>query len=101
MLKRRSKRRYISIMHEGQGKESVSALIKRFSELFGTIATQKAAIRLVRSSPNQAIIRCRLEQIDNVLVAISLIDPPAVALDISGTIKKLSSRKGYDSISIQ
>ena len=97
MLKRRSKRRYVSIMYGGQPTDSVTAITKRFCELFGSIATQKAAIRLVGSSRDEAIIRCRLEQIDNVLVAITLIDPPAITLDISGTLKQLASRKGYDS----
>jgi RNase P/RNase MRP subunit POP5 len=97
MLKRRSKRRYVSIMHDGEANDSVNAIIKRFSELFGSIATEKAAIRLVRSNANQTIIKCRLEELDNVLVAISLTDPPAVTIDISGSIKRIQLRKGYAS----
>jgi RNase P/RNase MRP subunit POP5 len=97
MLKRRSKRRYLSIMHSGEANDSVNAvnaIIERFYELFGSIATEKAGIRLVRSSTNEAIIKCRLEQLNNVLVAIALTDPPAVTVDMSGSIKKLQRRKG-------
>ena len=97
MLKRRSKRRYISIIHGGKANDSVNAIIKRFYELFGSIATEKAAIRLVRSNANQAIIKCRLGELDNVLVAIALTDSPVVTIDISGSIKRLRLRKGYAS----
>ena len=93
MLKRRSKRRYLSIMHTGESSDSVNAIIKRFSELFGSIAAEKAAIRLVQQSGNESIIRCRLEQLDNLLVAITLIDPPVVTVAMSGTIRQLRRRK--------
>jgi RNase P/RNase MRP subunit POP5 len=93
MLKRRSKRRYLSIMHTGESNDSVNAIINRFSELFGSIAAEKAAIRLVQQSGNESIIRCRLEQVDNLLVAITLIDPPVVTVGMSGTIRQLRSRK--------
>lgn len=93
MLKRRSKRRYLSIMHTGESNDSVNAIINRFSELFGSIAAEKAAIRLVQQSGNESIIRCRLEQLDNLLVAITLIDPPVVTVGMSGTIRQLRSRK--------
>jgi RNase P/RNase MRP subunit POP5 len=93
MLKRRSKRRYLSIMHTGESSDSVNAIRKRFSELFGSINAEKAAIRLVQQSGNESIIRCRLEQLDNLLVAITLIDPPVVTVGMSGTIRQLRSRK--------
>jgi RNase P/RNase MRP subunit POP5 len=92
MLKRRPKRRYLSIKHAGQSRESVNAIIKRCSELFGSIAVEKAAIRLVQEGEKESIIKCRLEHIENVLVAITLIDPPAVTTGMSGTIKQLRSR---------
>jgi RNase P/RNase MRP subunit POP5 len=93
MLKRRFKRRYLYIMHDGKANDSVDAITKRFCELFGSIATEKAAIRLVRSNANQAIIKCRLGELDNVLVAISLTHPPAVTVDMSGSIKRLQRWK--------
>ena len=93
MLKRRPKRRYLSIRHADETIDSANAIIKRFSELFGSIAAEKAAIRLVRQSGDESIIRCRLDQLENLLVAIALVDPPAVTIDMSGTIKQLRRRK--------
>ena len=93
MLKRRSKQRYLSIKYADESGDSVNAIIKRFSELFGSIATEKAAIRLVQESRNESIIRCRLDQLENLLVVITLIDPPVVTIDMSGSIKQLRSRR--------
>ena len=93
MLKRKHKRRYLSIRHAGESRDSVNAIIKRFSELFGSIAVEKAAIRLVQESRNESIIRCRLDQLENLLVAITLVDPPVVTIDMSGSIKQLRCRR--------
>jgi RNase P/RNase MRP subunit POP5 len=80
-------------MHAGDSTNSVNAITKRFSELFGTIATEKAAIRLMQQGTNESIIKCRLEQLQNVLVAVSLIDPPAVTIAMSGSIRQLRRRR--------
>jgi len=93
MLKRRSKRRYLSIIHAGESSASVNAITKRFCELFGTIATEKAAIRLVRQGTNESIIKCRLDELEKVLVAISLIDPPVVTIAMSGSIRQLQRQR--------
>jgi len=93
MLKRRSKRRYLSIIHAGESSASVNAITKRFCELFGTIAAEKAAIRLVRQGANESIIKCRLDELEKVLVAISLIDPPVVTIAMSGSIRKLKRQR--------
>ena len=93
MLKRRSKRRYLSIMHAGESSDSVNAITKRFSELFGTIAAEKAAIRLVRQGANESIIKCRLDELEKVLVAITLIDPPVVTIAMSGSIRQLKRQR--------
>ncbi|HKZ61919.1 MAG TPA: hypothetical protein VJZ68_05830 [Nitrososphaera sp.] len=92
MLNRRPKRRYLSVMHAGPASDAVNAIVKRCSELFGSIATEKAAIRLVKSEGNATIIKCRLDQLDKVLVAITLTDPPTVTLDMSGSIKRLKCK---------
>jgi len=78
-------------MHAGQAGDVVNAIAKRYFELFGSVAAEKAGIRLVKSN-NAAIIKCRLDQLDNVLVAIALTDPPAVTLDMSGSVKQLQRR---------
>lgn len=80
-------------MHAGDPTNSVNAITKRFSELFGTIAAEKAAIRLMQQGTNESIIKCRLEQLQNVLVAVSLIDPPAVTIAMSGSIRQLRRRR--------
>ena len=93
MLKRRSKRRYLSILHAGESSASVNAITKRFCELFGTIAAERAAIRLVRQGANESIIKCRLDELEKVLVAISLIDPPVVTIAMSGSIRQLQRQR--------
>ena len=93
MLKRRSKRRYLSIMHAGESSNSVNAITRRFAELFGTIAAEKAAIRLVQHGANESIIKCRLDELENVLVAITLVEPPVVTIAMSGSIRQLRRRR--------
>ena len=93
MLRRRSKRRYLSIIHAGESIASLNAITKRFCELFGTIAAEKAAIRLVRQGTNESIIKCRLDELEKVLVAITLIDPPVVTIAMSGSIRQLRRRR--------
>ena len=90
MLKRRAKRRYLSIMHVGTAVDAVNSIAKRHAELFGSVATERASIRLMRSNENMAIVKCRLEQLNSILAAIALTDPPAVTLGISGSIKQLT-----------
>lgn len=95
VLNRRAKRRYLSIMHTAPANEAVNTIIKRCSDLFGSVATENAAIRLIKSENNNnsiTIIKCRLNQLENVLVAIALSDPPIVTLDMSGSIKQLKRR---------
>ncbi|MEP0826001.1 MAG: hypothetical protein HRF40_10990 [Nitrososphaera sp.] len=94
MLNRRPKRRYLLIRHTGQSSDIVvNAISKRFAELFGSIAAQRASIRAVRSQDSTTmVIRCALTQLENVLVAIALTEPPVVTLDMSGSIKRLGRR---------
>ncbi len=89
MLKRRPKRRYISILHAGQPTDTINMMIKRHMELFGCISTERAAIRLMQSENNRMIIRCKLEQLDNVLISIAFSELPAITMGISGSINRL------------
>jgi len=93
MLNRRPKRRYVSVVRTGEPIDSAKAVKKRFCELFGTIATEKAAIRLIEQSGNESIIKCTLEQLENVLLSITLLDPPAVTIGVSGSVKQLRKRR--------
>jgi RNase P/RNase MRP subunit POP5 len=95
MLKRRPKRRYLSVVQADISGDPVVAIKKRFAELFGTIATENAALRLIEHRENEFIIRCATEQLENVLVAIALTDPPVITIDMSGTLKQLRGRKQY------
>lgn len=79
-------------MHDGPAKDAVNAIMNRCSELFGSIATEKAAIRLVKSDNKMTIIKCRLDQLDIVLVTIALTDQSMVTLSISGSIKRLQRK---------
>ncbi len=90
MLKRRPKRRYISVMHGSGDVEALNALMKRHSELFGHLSVEKAAIRLVRpSEDNVMVIKCNLGQLSMVLTTIALTNPAIVSLALSGTLKRL------------
>ena len=91
MLRRRAKRRYLSVIHTGQASDAVNTITRRHLELFGSIAAEKAAIKLVKSN-DAAIIKCRLDQLDSVLVATALADPPMMTLDMSGSVKQLQRR---------
>lgn len=95
MLKRRPKRRYLCIVHAGESTDSVNTIIRRFSELFGSIARERAAIRLVQRGTNESIINCRLEQLEKVLVAITLTDPPVVTIGMSGSVRQLRRRRQH------
>ncbi len=95
MLKRRPKRRYLAIVQADKSSDPIAAIRKRFSELFGTIATENAALRLVEQRGNEFIIRCASDQLENMLVAIALVDPPILTIDMSGTIKQLRKRRQY------
>jgi RNase P/RNase MRP subunit POP5 len=97
MLKRRSKRRYLAILHgtdsEDMSREEfniLNSITKRNSELFGHITTELSSVRLIRShQKNMIIISCWLQYVDNILSTIGLIDPPLVTIVISGTLKRL------------
>ena len=90
MLRRRAKRRYLSLMHGGQAVDVVNSIVKRHAELFGSVATERAGIRLMRSNDTMTIIKCRLEQLDSVLATVALTDPPVLTLGESGSIKQLT-----------
>ncbi len=94
MLKRKPKRRYISVMRRASDAEALSALVKRHSELFGHLSLGKAAVRLVRPSENGVmVIRCNLGQLSPVLTSIALTDPAMVSLALSGSLKRLGDVK--------
>jgi RNase P/RNase MRP subunit POP5 len=107
VLRRKDKHRYLllylndeisSHFKDTSNKDikSITIIRRRFSELFGTIALEKASIKVIFENNNLClppflIIKCKLESMDNVLCAIALSYPPLTTIKISGTIKKLTS----------
>lgn len=72
----------------------LESIRKRSSELFGQIATEKASIRVIgiEEGKNIIIMSCKLETLENILSTIVFIEPPIVALGLSGTLKALRRR---------
>jgi RNase P/RNase MRP subunit POP5 len=62
------------------------------AELFGSIASAKASIRIVKGGDKVMIIRCSLAETDHTLAAIALCDLPATTLDMSSSVKRLKRR---------
>ncbi|MDQ6723227.1 MAG: Rpp14/Pop5 family protein [Thermoproteota archaeon] len=73
----------------------ISDLNMRLIGLYGSIDYHKSGIRIVNVNsmpPKFVIIKCRLEYINNVLLAINFINYPLLILPVSGTIKQLKKR---------
>lgn len=92
MLKRRAKKRYLAIIHGAQETDPFKALVERCIELFGHVATQKATLKLIRSDTGHILVRCAQSQLEKVLVATALTNPPLVVLDMSASLKRLKKR---------
>ena len=92
VLRRKPKKRYISILHAGGDSEVQEAISKRCAELFGSVAVEKAAIRLLGAYSDFIIIRCNLSEIHAVLVSLALVNPPMITLAMSGSVRRLRKR---------
>ena len=92
VLKRKPKKRYLSVLHKGQDLEAFESISRRCRELFGYMTLEKAGLRLVHSEDDVIIVRVRLPQIHAVLVSIALADPPMVTIDMSGSISRLRTK---------
>jgi RNase P/RNase MRP subunit POP5 len=98
VLKRREKRRYISVIYEAGGVSALDAVQKRHAELFGSIALDRASLRLIKDKNGSAIImRCSLAELGRVLATMAFCHPPIVTLDMSSSMKRLK-RRLYDFI---
>jgi RNase P/RNase MRP subunit POP5 len=97
VLKRREKRRYISVMCEAAvgegGVGALAAIQKRHAELFGSIALERASLRLIKDENGAVIIRCSLAEIERILATVALCNPPIVTLDMSSSMKRLKRRQ--------
>jgi RNase P/RNase MRP subunit POP5 len=92
LLKRREKRRYISVMHGCSASEASAAIEKRLQELYGTIALERASLKVVRPGEGVSVLRCSLGSEEKVLVAIALASRPVTTLDMSSSAKRLKRR---------
>lgn len=92
VLRRKPRRRYLSILHSGSNADSLDVLSRRCADLFGEITLEKAGLRLMSSDDGMIIIRCSLPQIHSILVSIPLVNPPMVCLGMSGSISRLKKR---------
>lgn len=88
-LKRQDKRRYILVTCRMDLQKSIDGLFERVSELFGTISLGRAALKIMVVDESYAIIRCSLGSFENVLVAMTLCNPPILSLSSSGTLAGL------------
>lgn len=79
-------------MQDGKNVDTLDSLTKRCVELFGHVVVEKAGLRLMRSHGDFVIIKCRLDQVSKVLVAIALTDPPMVSVDMSASVNRLRKR---------
>ena len=91
-LKRREKRRYISVMHPGLPTDAFAVIERRHAELFGSIASTRASLRLTKPGDGVMIIRYSLAEATGVLVAIALSDLPMATVDMSSSMKRLKRR---------
>jgi RNase P/RNase MRP subunit POP5 len=96
MLRRKPKRRYITILHKGRDVEALQIIERRCAGLFGETTLEKANLRLLRSYPDVILVRCRLSQIHPVLMSVTLANPAMVTLDMSGSISRLKKRLGVE-----
>ena len=68
---------------------------RKLEGLFGSLDFYKSNIKIIKINslpPNFVIIKCRLEYVDNVLMAIYFTNSPLLILPVSGTIKQLKKR---------
>ena len=67
----------------------------RLEGLFGSVDFHKSGIRIINIDslpPNFIIIKCRLEYVDNILMAVTFTNIQLLILPVSGTIKQLKKR---------
>ena len=91
-LKRREKRRYISVMHNCPPAEALIAIERRLQDLYGVTALERASLKNMTSGDSVSIFRCALGSEEKMLVAIALTAPAMVTLDMSSSAKRLKRR---------
>jgi RNase P/RNase MRP subunit POP5 len=106
MLNRRYKRRYIGIycgsLLNPNHRSIFQSILDRNSELFGYVSSQVSYIKLAKKEHNHLIIiSCRTENLDEILVSLSFLQPGLIVVDVSGSIHKLKNRWATQYASLQ
>ena len=91
-LKRREKRRYLSVMHGCPAPEAAAAIEKRLQELYGAIALERTSLKVIKPGEGVSVLRCSLGSEEKVLVAVALASQPVATLDMSSSAKRLKRR---------
>jgi RNase P/RNase MRP subunit POP5 len=92
VLRRKPKRRYLTILYKGNDVEAFEILEQRCKDLFGAVTLEKAGLRLLKSYPGIMLVRCRLSHLHPILVSITFANPAMVTLDMSGSMSRLKRR---------
>jgi RNase P/RNase MRP subunit POP5 len=106
MLNRRYKRRYIGIycgtLSNPNHKSIFQSILNRYSELFGCVTSQLSYIKLAKKEHSHLIIiSCRTENLDEILISLSFLQPALIVVDVSGSIHKLKNRWATQYASLQ
>ncbi|MDK2875748.1 MAG: ribonuclease protein subunit [Archaeoglobaceae archaeon] len=100
----RSRKRYIAFKLINTGRideKAVSeAMIRNLTALFGEVFAMESGLRLEKFDGEKGIVRCNLEALDRVMIALTLIDRigdesvAVLTLGVSGTLKRCRRKWG-------
>jgi len=93
----RSRKRYIAfrIINKGKLDEKVvwEAMVRSLTALFGEVGTAECGLKLEEFDGEKGIVRCNLETLERVMIALTLIDRIGeesvclLTLGVSGTLR--------------
>ncbi len=100
----RSRKRYIAfrIINKGSVDEKAlsEAMMRNLTALFGEVSAVECGLRLEKFDGERGIVRCNLEALDRVMIALTLIDRigdesvALLTLGVSGTLKGCKKKLG-------
>ncbi|MEG9194037.1 MAG: Rpp14/Pop5 family protein [Candidatus Methanoglobus sp.] len=100
----RSRKRYIAfrIINRGRVDEKAvsEAMVKNLTALFGEVCAVESGLKLEEFDGEKGVVRCNLEALDRVMIAITLIDRigeenvAPLTLGVSGTLKGCRKKLG-------
>ncbi|MEM1671250.1 MAG: Rpp14/Pop5 family protein [Archaeoglobaceae archaeon] len=100
----RSRKRYIAFRVINKGRVDdraiLEAMVKNLITLFGETSTAECGLKLEEFDGEKGIVRCNLEALDRVMIALTLIDKVGeenialLTLGVSGTLKGCRKKLG-------